>query len=331
MLALVTGGAGHVGTNLVDALAADGHDVRVVDIRPRCSRLPANVRWFEADIRDPIVMAKAADGVDVVYHLAAVISIVGEQRGLVRSVNVDGCAVVAEAALNAGVNRLVHCSSVHAFDLHGRMAMVVDESSPRAAANAPAYDRSKAAGEEQIRRFVRRGLDAVCINPTGIIGPQDSKPSRMGTVLRALWRRRLPAIVDGGFDWVDVRDVVLALRSAASRGQTGESYLIPGHRLSVPALAEMAARCSGSPVTTRIAPDWLVDAAAPLATAIARRSRAGTALMPTREALHALRCFPAVDGTKARRDLGHQPRSIADTLTDLWAFFAETERLGVRH
>ena len=303
MLALVTGGAGHVGTNLVDALAADDHHVRVVDIRPPCSRVPANVRWFEADIRDPAAMRTAMDGVDVVFHLAAVISIVGEQRGLVKSVNVDGCAVVAQAALKAGVSRLVHCSSVHAFELQGRIGTVIDESSPRAASNAPAYDRSKAAGEEQIRRFMSRGLDAVCINPTGIIGPRDNKPSRMGTVLRALWRRRLPAIVGGGFDWVDVRDVVLALRSAASHGQTGESYLIPGHRLSVPALAESAGRSSGSPVTTRIAPNWLVDAAAPLATAIARHSRAGTALMPTREAMHALRCFPAVDGAKARARL----------------------------
>jgi len=324
MLALVTGGAGHVGTNLVDALAADGHHVRVVDIRPPGSGLPASVRWLEADIRDPAAMRTAMEGVDVVFHLAAIISIVGEQRGLVRSVNVDGCTVVAEAALNAGVRRMVHCSSVHAFDLERSVGIVVDESSPRVASNAPAYDRSKAAGENEIRRFVSRGLDAVCINPTGIIGPRDNTPSRMGTVLRAVWRRRLPAIVDGGFDWVDVRDVVLALRSAATRGQTGESYLIPGHRLSIRALAELAGRCSGSRVTTRVAPDWLVNAAAPLATTIARQSRAGTALLPTREALYALRCFPAVDGTKAKRELGHQPRSIEDTLTDLWAFFAAT-------
>jgi dihydroflavonol-4-reductase len=330
MLTLVTGGAGHVGTNLVDALTADGHCVRVVDLLAPSTRLPANVQWFVADVRDPAAMATAMVGVDVVYHLAAVISIVGEQRGLVRSVNVDGCAVVAEAALDAGVQRLVHCSSVHAFDLQGGIGTVVDELSPRVASNAPAYDRSKAAGEEHIRRFVSRGLDAVCINPTGIIGPRDTRPSRMGTVLRALWRRRLPAIVDGGFDWVDVRDVVLALRSAATRGQTGQNYLIPGHRLSIAALAEVAAGCSASRVTTRIAPNWLVDATAPLATAIARHSPAGTALMPTREALYALRCFPAVDGTKASCDLEHRPRPIAETLTDLYAFFVESERLGVR-
>ena len=81
---------------------------------------------------------------------------------------------------------------------------------------------------------------------------------------------------------------------------------------------------------TRTAPNWLVDGIAPVATAIARKSPVGTALMPTREALHALRCFPRVDGTKARLDLGHRPRPMTETLTDLFAFFAETERLRVR-
>src|SRR5262249_52153447 len=150
---------------------------------------------------------------------------------------------------------------------------------------------------------------------------RDLQPSRMGTVLRALWRRRLPAIVDGGFDWVDVRDVVLALRSAATLGRTGESYLIPGHRLSMAALAELASRCTGSAVTACFAPNCLVGGFAPVATAIGRRSASGTALLPTSEALHALRCFPAVDGTKARRELSHQPRPMEETLTDLYAFF----------
>ena len=83
MLAVVTGGAGHVGTNLVDALASDGHHVRVVDIRAPRDELPVGARWVRADARDPSAVATAMDGADVVYHLAAIISIVGEQRGLV--------------------------------------------------------------------------------------------------------------------------------------------------------------------------------------------------------------------------------------------------------
>ena len=312
MRTVVTGGAGHVGTNLVNALLADGHDVHVVDLRPAPPGHRAG--WTQTDVRDEAAMRRACEGAEVVYHLAAVISVVGERGGRVRSVNVDGTRSVAAAALHSRVRRLVHCSSVHAFDL--RAGGVVDESCPRAlAGDLPAYDRSKAAGEEQIRRAVDRGLDAVCLNPTGIIGPDDERPSRMGTVLRALWRGRMPAIVDGGFDWVDVRDVVLALRSAAERGVTGESYLVPGHRLSVAELAHLAG------VSPRTAPTWLVKSVAPLATAVARCRPDGSALMPTREALHALHSFPVVDGAKAARDLGHRPRPMAETLADLRAYF----------
>ena len=81
MLALVTGGAGHVGTSLVDVLVADGHEVRVVAVRGPARGSPSNVRWINADVRDAIAMRSAMDGVDVIYHLAAVISIVGELAG----------------------------------------------------------------------------------------------------------------------------------------------------------------------------------------------------------------------------------------------------------
>ena len=141
-----------------------------------------------------------------VYHLAAVISVVGPLGGLVESTNVFGTRMVAEAARLAGVGRLVHCSSVHAFDTetsHHRPRST-RPAHARPGPRLPAYDRSKAAGEDELRRVIDRGLDATIVNPTGVIGPADEAPSRMGAVLRALWRRRMMAVVAGGFDWVDV-------------------------------------------------------------------------------------------------------------------------------
>jgi dihydroflavonol-4-reductase len=261
------------------------------------------------------------------YHLAAIISIAGGLNGLVHAVNVDGVRTVAEAAHRAGVARLVHTSSVHAFDLAACQQETVDETSPRSIRTwLPAYDRSKAAGEVELSRVVDEGLDAVTVNPTGIIGPLDESPSRMGSVLLALWRRRLPALVAGGFDWVDVRDVVDALRAAAERGRTGECYLIPGHRLSVAALARSAA--IHSPVTARVAPLWTAKAAAPLAGVLARRI--GSHLLPTSEALHALATFPTISGRKAENELGYHPRPIDDTLSALHAHFVHTGRLRRR-
>lgn len=329
MAIVVTGAAGHVGTNLCLSLLADGHEVRAVDLREPVRAVRHGARWIRADVRDPAAMGKTFDGCEIVYHLAAVISVVGGLNGLVHSVNVDGVRVAARAALERGVARFVHCSSVHAFDLATRVGQPCDESTPRAVRpQLPAYDRSKAAGEVEIRRLIDRGLDAVVVNPSGILGPVDDVPSRMGSVLLALWRRRLPALVPGGFDWVDVRDVVAALRAAATAGRTGENYLIAGHRASLAELATLAASVRGGRPVTRRAPTALARAVAPLAEVVVRST--GWPLLPTREALHALESYPYIDGAKAQRELGHEPRPIAQTLADLHESFVEAGRLRPR-
>jgi dihydroflavonol-4-reductase len=329
MLAVVTGGAGYIGTNLACALRADGYDVRVVDLREPVTAARAGATWVRADVRDAAAVRAALAGAGEVYHLAGVISVVGGLGGLVESVNVAGTRTVAQAALGAGTPRLVHCSSVHAYDLSAWGGRTVDESAPRATRpGLPAYDRSKAAGEAALREVVAAGLDAVVVHPSGVIGPLDEAPSRMGAVLLAMWRGWFPALVGGGFHWSDVRDVVAALRAAAVRGRTGESYLVPGVRCSIVDLAAVAAACSGRRVTRRTAPGWLVRGSAPLCTVLARWT--GSALLPTREALHALRTFPVISGAKAERELGCRPRSLEDSLSDLYRSYVDDGRLPVR-
>ena len=85
----------------------------------------------------------------------------------------------------------------------------VDESRPLVASRRyPPYDRSKAAAEKEVQQGIEKGLDAVIIYPTAIIGPYDFQPSFFGEALLGIAQRKLPALVRGGFDWVDVRDVV---------------------------------------------------------------------------------------------------------------------------
>jgi len=317
-LTVVTGGSGYVGTNLVLALRAAGRPVRVVDLRAPGGPADPGVTWIRADVRDRAAMRQAFAGADIGYHLAAVISLVGGLGGRVASVNVDGVRTVAEMAREAGVRRLVHCSSVHAFNA-GAPDGWIDERSPRADdPRLPAYDRSKAAGEAALRAVVARGLDAVVVNPTGILGPLDEAPSRIGAGLYALWRRRLPATVAGGFDWVDVRDVVLGLLAAEARGRTGESYLLPGHRCSVHDLLVLAAGVGGVPVP-RALPLWSLRPVAPLATAVGRYWP--HPMLPTADMLHTLRTFPHVDGAKAATELGYRPRPLAETVRDLYESF----------
>jgi dihydroflavonol-4-reductase len=323
---VVTGASGHLGANVVRALVSAGEEVRAVDIRPGSALEGIAAEFVQGDVLDLATLKNAFAGAEFVLHLAAKISIAGDPDGSVRRVNVDGARNVAEAALEAGVRRMVHCSSLHAYDV-GATRGPVRENGLRAFHPAlPAYDRSKAEGEDELRRVIDRGLDAVILNPSGMFGPIDPEPSRMGRVLLAMFRGRLPITVTGAFDWVDVRDVAAALISAVERGRTGENYLIGGHRASVAELGRLAAEAGGHRPPRMQVPLAPVRLAAEAAVRIAGPKRAGRLLL-TPESLHALATDPVVDYSKAVAELGYRARPLAETVADLRASFMGDGRL----
>jgi dihydroflavonol-4-reductase len=323
---VVTGASGHLGANVVRALVATGEKVRAVDIRPGAALQGLDVEFVRGDVLDPSSLENAVAGAEFVLHLAARISIAGDPDGSVWQVNVDGVRHVAEAALAAGVRRLVHCSSVHAFDAAAIRGPVRESGLRATDPRLPAYDRSKAAGEGELRRIVDRGLDAVILNPTGMIGAVDLEPSRMGRVLLAMFRGRMPVTVGGAFDWVDVRDVAGALIAATDQGRTGENYLLGGRRATVTELGRLSAEVSGRKPPRLVAPLAPVKLAAMAAVRVAGPRRAGRLLL-TPESLHALETDPVVDHSKAAAELGYRPRPLRETLNDLHASFRADGRL----
>ena len=140
-----------------------------------------------------------------------------------------------KACLSQGVRRMVHFSSIHAFD-QSPLSQSLDEGRAPVKTPCPPYDRSEAAGEEAVKKGVRRsGLNAVIINPTAIVGPSDYRPSHFGQVILSLARQQLPALVAGGFDRVDVHDVVQGDMQAELPGfsfQMGRTLCPPGFYLS---------------------------------------------------------------------------------------------------
>jgi dihydroflavonol-4-reductase len=317
MRAVVTGAAGFVGVNLVRYLRDQDATVRTLDLRLFGGANSAE--HTQADVRDEAAMQSVFADADVVFHLAAKITLLASNPDA-WDTNVRGTAAVARAARAQGVRRLVHCSSVHAFDL-GRSRDHLDEESPRSTADdRPIYDRSKAAGEAEVREVINAGLDAVIVNPTGIFGPIDVGPSRANGILRMAARGRLPVVVGGGFDFVDVRDVVLGIVSAARVGRTGESYLLPGHRVAALELAQRAAQAAG-----RRGPRWPVPLrfVAPFAPLGERVGRMFGSDVFTKASVSALAENPIVDGSKAARELGHAPRPVEETIQDLVRWFGE--------
>jgi dihydroflavonol-4-reductase len=324
---VVTGASGHLGANVVRALVSAGEPVRAVDIRPGSALAGIAAEFVRGDVLDPATLKSAFAGAEFVLHLAARISIAGDPDGSVRRVNVDGVRNVAEAALEAGVRRVVHCSSLHAYDVGATRGPVRENGLRATSPVLPAYDRSKAEGEDELRRVVSKGLDAVIVNPSGMFGPVDPEPSRMGRVLLAMFKGRMPLSVTGAFDWVDVRDVAAALITAVERGRTGENYLIGGHRAPVAELGRLAAEVSGRRPPRFAVPLAPVRLAAKAAVRIVGPKRAGRLLL-TPESLHALATDPVVDYSKATAELGYRPRPLAETVADLHASFIADGRLS---
>jgi len=320
MLSVVTGGYGFVGTNLVRALLERGDEVRVVDKRETDSLAGLDVEHLRVDVLDSEALERAFSGADTVFHLAAVISIVGDPTGEVHRTNVDGPRNASRAALACGVKRFVHCSSVHAFDLE-RCGPELAEGAPRTTMDhSPAYDRSKNQGENEVRDAIAEGLDAVIVNPSGIVGPNDYEPSRLGELLLQMRNRTLPVNIRGGFDFVDVRDVVAGMLAAERSGRTGENYLLSGHRLSMDEVAELAESVTGVEGPRISMPLSIITGLAPL---VVKLTPADETPLITPESMHALRYSPSVSHYKASKELGYLPRPFLETVRDTYAWFDE--------
>jgi dihydroflavonol-4-reductase len=317
---LLTGASGHVGSNLVRALIDDGRKVRVF-VRDDTRGVDGlDVQHFRGDVLEPDTLKAAIDGAEVVYHCAARISIVGDPDGMVMRTNVEGTRNIVRACLDAGVRRLVHFSSLHAFS-QAPLDEPLDETRAFVGDRAYAYDRSKAAGSREVLAGVEQGLDAVIVHPSAMLGVHDYKGSRMSQALLDLYHDRLPSLIDGGFDWVDVRDVVSTALAAEARGRTGEAYVASGHYASVAELAAMVSEFSGKRPPRFVCPQWLAYVGVPFAALAAKIS--GSEPLFTSEALGALRSNHDIRHDKAVQELGHAPRPLRETVADTLRWFEE--------
>ena len=316
MKVAVTGAAGFLGLNVVQALLAEGHDVLAIDRVPFPD--PA-VRSLVADVLDEDAMTAALADIEVVHHLVAVISLKQEDP-VAERVNVHGVGSVARAALRAGVRRMVNCGSLASFD-YTRGETVHEGSKRSTRRSLPVYHRSKYDGEVELLKVVDAGLDALTCNPTGIYGPFDhpDRLSRMNQMMLDAALGKLPASVPGEFDMVDVRDVAQGFLLAAEKGRTGHNYLIGGHRHDLFTAQVRAAELNGQRGPRIRIPVQLLQAVAPLIDPVARRF-GSESFAPA--ALENIAMSPVVDRTKAGAELGYEPRPVEQTISDLVAFFA---------
>lgn len=321
MTVVVTGASGHVGGNLLRALLASGRPVRALVHRDRRAVEGLDLEVVQGDVRDLESLRRAFAGAEVVYHTAAYISILGDEWPLLEQVNVLGTRNVVRACLECGVHRLVHFSSIHALEQEP-LDIPMDESRPLVdSRRASPYSRSKAAGEREVRAAMAHGLNAVILYPTAIVGPYDFRPSLFGQALLYLAQGKLPALVAGGFDWVDVRDVVAAAIRSAEVAPPGGCYILSGHWVALPEIAALVEEFTGVPVPRLVVSLGLAKAAAPLATLVARLLRMRPLFTPV--AIEALESNRRISHERAGRDLSYCPRPFRETVRDTLHWFAK--------
>jgi dihydroflavonol-4-reductase len=323
---VVTGAAGHVGANLVPTLLAQGHPVRVLAHKDRRAFQGLGVEVVPGDIRDLDSLLEAFKDAEVVYHLAAYITLSRDEWPLLEAVNVAGTRNVVEACLRCGVGRLVHFSTIHTIAQPTADVSVDESNSLVESRRYPPYDRSKAAAEREVRRGIERGLGAVIVSPTGIIGPNDYKPSHFGEALLRLANGRLPSLVSGGFDWVDVRDVVQGAMRAEERAPSGAKYILSGHWVSMTEVAKLVEQLTGVAAPGFVCPMWLARVGAPFVSSFDRLS--GRRPLYTSVSLQALRDNRKISHQRATDELGYQPRPFRETLIDTLRWFEENGQLA---
>jgi dihydroflavonol-4-reductase len=319
----VTGATGHIGNVLVRKLLERGEKVRAL-ILPGENRQPLagmEIEEVEGDILDLDALRRAMSDVQRVYHLAGVISIMPGKNMIVRRVNVQGTRNVIRAAREAGVERLVYTSSIHAL-FRAPHGVLIDETIPFDPEHAiSAYDQSKAEASLLVQDAACMGLDAVIACPTGVIGPYDFRGSEMGHLILDAMRTRTQFLINGAYDFVDVRDVADGLILAGDKGRSGESYILSGERLSLGGLLDLMQRVTGLRYLRLPVPMDLARFAAIFAPLYYRLAKAKPRLTPY--ALATVTSNSVISNAKARQELGYAPRSLSESIRDTVQWFHE--------
>lgn len=326
MKAAVTGASGHVGNVLCRNLIDRGVKVKSLVHRNYDDLQQIGTEIIHGDLLDPISLENLCEDADTVFHLAAKITLDENNKKEVFRINVDGTNNLVNACLKKGVRKLVHFSSIHTL---AQFPFDEDLTETRESAidSDMSYELSKIRGENIALEAVKSGLHVVALLPTAIIGPWDYKPSFLGKALIKMAQNTLPMLVPGGYNWVDVRDVVTGAIAAAEKGRSGEKYILSGHYLSLTDLSSTIGKITGRKTPSLIGSYFLAHIGLPFIAAWSWLKAEDP--LYTRNSLEILKSSNTrVSCEKARRELGYSARPIEETLSDTLNWFRQNKLIS---
>jgi dihydroflavonol-4-reductase len=328
MQALVTGASGFVGANIVAALNQAGWQARALVRRTSSLAALAGLDYDIAigDVTDPRSLAAAMQGCDAVFHAAGVVADYWSQdAALTYRVNVDGTRHVVEAALAAdSPPRLVFTSSQAALGFGDGLIPIDETHTFNLAPAVYPYGHSKHLAEQVVQGAVQRGLHAVIVNPSVVLGPRDATRynSRIILEVRA---GRLPLVPPGGVNVVDALDMARGHLLALEKGRPGQRYLLAGHNVTTLHLMRQIAAVLGVRGPVGVIPERLIG---PLAAALDGANQLSPRRLPIPgDVLRFGSRFIYADNSKAVAELGWTVTPLDETIRQAVAWLREVGAL----
>ncbi len=323
----LTGSAGHVGANLVRRLLKDGVRVRVLLRREDNNEgvKGLEVERVYGDIRDLEATRRAMEGCQGVYHVAAKISTIEGNRAHRREVfecNVVGTRNVLQAAREVDAGRVVVTGSFSAvgYDLDDPSAPSNEEMLFYPMERMMPYERSKSLVEMECWKAAAKGQDVIVATCCAVIGGHDYLPSRMGRTLCDHTKGKIRAYVDGGFDFVAVRDIVEGHLLCMHKGRSGEKYIFSSEYKTISEILDLFEEVTGIRRSSRRIPSKLMLLFSEAISAYLSKFHPQVPQRFTPGAIRLLRQCRHADTTKAQRELDFKPTTIRDAVHDAYAF-----------
>ena len=317
MRVLLTGATGFIGSALARRLRDRGDDVVAYVRNPdKAKDLVAHgCDVVKGQLLDGDAVAAAAAGVDAVIHAAAVyeIGIPASERKAMFDTNVTGTQTVLDAAIGAGVRRIVYVSTVAAFG--NTQGLVADEDFQHSGEYVSYYDETKHLAHVEADRRIAQGAPIVVVQPSVVYGSGDH--SAIGTVVDMFLSRRLPAVAlpDAGFSAAYIDDVVDGIVAALDKGRLGEHYVLSGENVTMRQFVETLAEAAGRSAPRFDVPTGVLRALAPLGPLVGKAMGLSPSLKETIAAGDGVTYWARHD--KARSELGYEPRPLTAGLKDL--------------
>ena len=317
---LVTGATGHVGTILVSVLQQRGANVRAL-VRPNSNIVAhSNVEIYEGDIRNRESLIPFFDRGDYDYvslvHCAALITIASKHNPEVWNINVHGTNNVMSLARDTGVDRIVYVSSVHAIPERPANEIITEVSSFSPNLVHGQYAKSKAAAAQIVMDYAKAGLNVSIVHPSGIIGPGDTRSrNHMIRTIQAISEGKISVGLQGGYDFVDSRDVADGIIGCEEKGRPGECYILNGHYIGVLELVNSIRKIRGKKTTRIEAPHALAKLIAPVAEYFSRTFSKDAPLL-TPYSVYTLHTNGRFSHEKATREFDYHPRPMEESIRD---------------